>query len=175
MSSLLQSVLSAKLAGTSLDEEGRAQSHDAAMGEDWEEVNTSDEEMVAIATAPGTGTGTPANISRPTSPGSSKPTSGKSTLSNERPVKVKAPKSKTDPLRSLPKEVSPPLSPSNPPFLLARLLTHSSSHPLPAPGITTYLPPPTSPRTPLPLPRLQTLPQIRHVELLLVSQMPSGF
>lgn len=69
-----------------------------------------------IATAPGTLPGTPAELSRPTSP-SMAGTSGlvssslsapkmKSNLSTERPVKIKAPKSKTDPLRSLPKELS---------------------------------------------------------------------
>ncbi|CAO1633177.1 unnamed protein product [Jaminaea pallidilutea] len=105
MSSLLQSVLSSKLANASLDSRENTE-HGAGL-EDWEEVHTSDDELVGIATAPGTAPGTPANLSRPASPGVANPSSrGKSTLSADRPVRVKAPKSKTDPLRSLPKELS---------------------------------------------------------------------
>ncbi|CAO1638161.1 unnamed protein product [Parajaminaea phylloscopi] len=113
MSSLLQSVLSSKLASASL-EEGSAGSASQGGGpdslhlDDWEEVHTSDEELVGIATAPHSVPGTPANISRPTSPGGDPNAASKtrSYPSAERPVRVKAPKSKTDPLRSLPKEVS---------------------------------------------------------------------
>lgn len=197
MSSLLQSVLSAKLAGTSLDEEGRANANANPNNEDWEEVNTSDEELVgesaqlpsprpiatcirlqapcpplAIATAPGTGTATPLNISRPTSPGTGT-SSGPGTklkssplLGNERPVKVKAPKSKTDPLRSLPKEVSSPR-----PCTLYALCSHYHYCSVMArarAGIPTHLPLPLNLRAPLPLPRMQALPQVCYAQLLLV-------
>lgn len=195
MSSLLQSVLSAKLAGTSLDEEGRANANANANNEDWEEVNTSDEELVgesaplslthrdlirlhtarppvAIATAPGTGTATPLNISRPTSPGTGTSSgSGSGTklkssplLGNERPVKVKAPKSKTDPLRSLPKEVSLPR--------LCRVVALCSHYYycsiMARAGIPTHLPLPLNLRAPLPLPRMQAIPQVCDTQLLLV-------
>lgn len=115
MSQLLQSILSSKLAGASLDDGQDARSdsaHAHAHGnEDWEEVHTSDEELVGIATAPGTMPGTPSEISRPTSPdagGVGAPPRLRSHLGDP-PVKVrppKAPKSKTDPLRSLPKHLS---------------------------------------------------------------------
>lgn len=104
MSSLLQSILSSKLANASLDEADAQR----PAAEDWEEVNTSDDdELVGIQTAPGTRPGTPPG-SRPATPASSTANAApkvKSSLSQDRPVRVKAPKSKTDPLRSLPKEV----------------------------------------------------------------------
>lgn len=137
MSQLLQSVLTSKLEAASLND-GKERSE---LGDDWEEVHTSDEEIVGesqkrretktrrdedsfltiatsldpflltidVATAPPTAPGTPAELSRPTSPnapGHAPKLRSNLSFAGERPVRVKAVKSKTDPLRSLPKNVS---------------------------------------------------------------------
>lgn len=116
MSSLLQSILSSKLSNATIDDAQDGLSSADSGGvpsthhrlDDWEEVNTSDDEqLVGVQTAPGTRPGSPSRPSTPsTTASSATATKPKSSLSHDRPVKVKAPKSKTDPLRSLPKEVS---------------------------------------------------------------------
>ncbi|CAO1614444.1 unnamed protein product [Sympodiomycopsis kandeliae] len=103
MSSLLQSILSSKLSNSTLEDKDSSE-HPHPHHDDWEEVNTSDEELVGIQSVPGTVPGSPLEISRPNTPGTSSKT--KSSLSQDRPIRVKAVKSKTDPLRSLPKELT---------------------------------------------------------------------
>lgn len=129
MSSLLQNVLASRLAQATLgtDENGNAPSSSITNPsmpppeivskesqsqsiDDWEKVEseeiTSDDELVNVASLPGTVPGTP-HISRPPSPGGmtrSTP-SKRSTLGKSIGFGI-ARKSKTDPLRTLPKEVS---------------------------------------------------------------------
>ncbi|PWN34979.1 uncharacterized protein FA14DRAFT_132908 [Meira miltonrushii] len=118
MSSLLQNVLASRLAQATLgtDENGnivvkdsQSQSQSQSI-DDWEKVEgeeiTSDDELVNVVSLPGTVPGTP-HISRPPSPGGmtrSTP-SKRSTLGKSIGTGI-ARKSKTDPLRTLPKEVS---------------------------------------------------------------------
>ncbi|MCO5598603.1 hypothetical protein L7F22_052700 [Adiantum nelumboides] len=131
MSSLLQNVLASRLAQATLgtDENGNVPSSSSSTTnssmpppeivvkesqsqsiDDWEKVEseeiTSDDEMVNVVSLPGTVPGTP-HISRPPSPGGMNRTtpSKRSTLGKSIGSGILR-KSKTDPLRSLPKEIS---------------------------------------------------------------------
>lgn len=135
MSSLLQNVLASRLAQATLgtDENGNtpsfstqdsssmpppeivikeSQSQSQSI-DDWEKVEgeeiTSDDELVNVISLPGTVPGTP-HISRPPSPGGGITTrstpSKRSTLGRSLGSAGILRKSKTDPLRTLPKEVS---------------------------------------------------------------------
>ena len=135
MSSLLQNVLASRLAQATLgtDENGNIPSSSTSTTtttsssmpppeiivkdsqtqsvDEWEKVEseeiTSDDEMVNVVSLPGTVPGTP-HISRPPSPGGMSRTtpSKRSTLARSMGSSISSRKSKTDPLRSLPKEIS---------------------------------------------------------------------
>ncbi|KAL9935105.1 hypothetical protein V8E36_006181 [Tilletia maclaganii] len=114
--SLLYTAISNRLAASSLG--GNSSAQQTQNGEqqlsEWESISqVSDDELVDVASLPGTAPGTPRSVSRPSSPapnGSTgradeSPTKG-SSLTHTSVSSGASSKSKTDPLRSLPSEVS---------------------------------------------------------------------
>ncbi|KAK0560041.1 hypothetical protein OC844_004015 [Tilletia horrida] len=109
-SSLLYAALSNRLAASSLNGAQQQQNpgaHSEQQLSEWESIShASDDELVDVASLPGTAPGTPRNASRPSSPPPALRVDGSPTKAASRSRAAAKIKSKTDPLRTLPSEVS---------------------------------------------------------------------
>ncbi|KAK0534627.1 hypothetical protein OC834_001815 [Tilletia horrida] len=114
-SSLLYAALSNRLAASSLNGAQQQQNpgaHSEQQLSEWESIShASDDELVDVASLPGTAPGTPRNASRPSSPPPALRVDGSPTKAASRSRAAAKIKSKTDPLRALPSEYSQAFDP----------------------------------------------------------------